>query len=193
MSSLVLRMLGVLVFLATALTLAVASLTLVYALATRDLRLLRRVLTGAAVIVGAYALALIGGPLVARERTIAPGAEVSFCGFDCHLHVSVAHVARPGPLEIEVQFRSDAKAAPEFPALLDVRVEDSAGREYAPLEPVPDAPLTAGETRRHALRFAVPPSAGPVRLVVTWDGLDYLIPGPQNPLVQRRVGLVVGG
>ena len=49
----------------------------------------------------------------------------------------------------------------------------------------------AGESRTHPVQFAVPPDAGPVRIMVSWGGLDYLIPGPQNPLVQRRASLAV--
>ena len=191
MPSLVLRMLGMLFFLATALTLAVGVLTLVYAVGTRDARLARRVLVATGIVVTLYAAVLIGGPLLTRERTLAPGSEVSFCGFDCHLHVSVAGASRPGPLEVVLQFRSDAKAAPEHPALLMVRAVDSTGRRYRPLEPVPDAPLGPGEVRTHPLHFDVPVNAGPVRVVVSWDGLDYLIPGPQNPLVQQRATLAI--
>ena len=191
MPSLVLRMLGMLLFLVTAVSLAVGLLTLVYAAGTRDVRLARRVLTATGVVAGLYAAVLIGGPLLTRERTLAPGSEVSFCGFDCHLHVSVAGASRPGPVEVILQFRSDAKAAPEFPGVLLVRALDSAGRRYPPLEPVPDAPLGPGETRTHAVSFDVPVNAGPVRVVVSWDGLDYLIPGPQNPLVQQRATLAI--
>ena len=191
MPSLMLRMLGMLVFLATALTMAIGLLTLCYAIGTRDARLARRVLTATGAVAGAYALVLLAGPLLARERTLAPGSEVSFCGFDCHLHVSVAGASRPGPLEVVLRFRSDAKAVPEHPGLLLVRALDSSGRRYSPVEPVPDAPLGPGEVRTHPIRFDIPVSAGPVRMAVSWDGLDYLIPGPQNPLVQQRATLAI--
>jgi len=191
MPSLMLRMLGMLLFLAAAIALCVALLTLMYAIGTRDTRLARRIVTVAAAIFGVYGVVLFVGPLLARSRTLAPGSEVSFCGFDCHLHVSVAGASRPGPLEVNLRFRSDAKAAPEFPGLLVVRAVDSAGRRHAPLEPIPDAPLGAGETRTHPVRFGIPSGAGPVRIVVSWGGLDYLIPGPQNPLVQQRAALAI--
>jgi hypothetical protein len=191
MPSLLLRMLGMLIFLAAAIAICVTILTLVYAIGTRDLRLARRIITLSAAIVGVYAAVLFAGPLLARSRTLAPGSEVSFCGFDCHLHVSVAGASRPGPLEVLLRFRSDAKAVPEHPGLLVVRAVDAAGRRYAPLEPVPDAPLGAGESRTHPVRFDVAPGAGPVRIMVSWGGLDYLIPGPQNPLVQQRAALAI--
>ena len=128
MPSLLLRVLGTLSFLGTAAMLA-------------------------AVVVGtAYALLLAAGPMITPPRTLAPGAELSFCGFDCHLHVSAASARRDGGLDVTLRFRSDAKRAPEFPGDLRVRVIDASGREFAPRERLPRSELPAGAIATHTLR-----------------------------------------
>ena len=147
----------------------------------------RRALMAASGMAGLYALFWLLGLALARREVLPPGQQLSFCGLDCHLHVSVLQV-RSGPaLGVTVQFASDAKQAPERPADLRFRLRDAAGQEYAPSNKVPDTALRAGASWEFELRFpAAVPAAGAV-LIVTWDGgIDYLVPGAGNPLVQRQ-------
>ena len=41
---------------------------------------------------------LLAGPVLLGRRTLRPGQELAFCGFDCHLHLTATHVARNGGL-----------------------------------------------------------------------------------------------
>ena len=194
MPSLALRMLGTLAFLGTVAITAGVVLGLAYALGRGDYRLLRRLGVFGAVILAGYSLLLAAGPAVTPARALAPGEELSFCGFDCHLHVSALGARRNGGLDVTLRFRSDAGRAPEFPGKLSVRVVDQAGREFSPVEPLPHNELRAGETATHTLRFPVPDDAVAPRITVTWAGwLDWLVPGPGNPMVQRKATLELAG
>lgn len=145
-------------------------------------------LVGAAVT--GYGLLWLVGLLGSPRRALAIGEEVSFCGVDCHLHVSVVRIERGNDLGVVLRFRSDAKQANEYPGLLRLRVIDSAGRGYLPSDGVIAEPLGAGATIEREFRFTVPPAAGAPALVVSYDGwLDYLVPGRGNPLAQRRIRL----
>ena len=159
MTALVLRMLGMLAFLGPAAIVAAVIVGLAYALGRGDARLVRRLGVFGSVVVAGYALLLVAGPAVTAPRSLEPGREMSFCGFDCHLHVSAVSARRGAGLDVTLRFRSDAARAPEFPGELRVRVVDSAGREYAPLARLPRNEL----------------------------------PGPGNPLVQRKVSLELAG
>ena len=157
----------------------------------------RLALTAAAVTGAVYAGFWIVGLMMSRITVIAPGGEIRFCGLDCHLAVSVASVRRgPEPL-VTVRFSSNAIRAPEWPGKLRYRLRDGQGREYAPINAVPDTPLSAGETSTFELRFPGGARPDSATLVVTWKGvLDYLVPGAGNILVQRRRRLAlptVGG
>jgi hypothetical protein len=73
-------------------------------------------------------------------------------------------------------------------------VVDQTGREFRPLEPLPRNELRAGETATHTLRFPVPDDAAALRVTVTWASwLDWLVPGPGNPMVQRKAALELAG
>jgi hypothetical protein len=150
-------------------------------------RVRRRALAGAAAAGGLYAGFWILGLVLAGSTVVSPGREIRFCGLDCHLAVSVASVRRgPGPL-VTVRFASNALRAPEWPGKLRYRLRDGGGREFAPLNAVPDTPLGAGETTTFELRFPADARPDSATLVVTWKGgLDYLGPGAGNVLVQRR-------
>lgn len=190
--TLLLRLAGLLFLAATLFLLASAFLAAMYAIGRRNSRLLRRALLGGAAALAAYLLVLAAGPFVAGRRVLAPGSELSFCGFDCHLHVS----ARPGSGngEVVIRFRSDARAVAEHPGALRIRGFDSRGRRHDPVAPVPDAPLAAGDTIEHTLRFVPGPGERIERVGVTrgeWE--SYLMPGPENPLVQGRTSVTLGG
>ncbi|HEX6644179.1 MAG TPA: hypothetical protein VF037_05855 [Gemmatimonadales bacterium] len=184
-----LRFLGLIVFAATGLALAAAFLAAAYAAGRKNRRLLARAVAGGAIVAAGYAAMLAAGPVLASPVALAPGAELAFCGFDCHLHVTAR--AGTGPREVILRFRSDAVAVPERPGRLDVAGYDELGNRYAPLAPIPGTPLLAGETVEHVLSF--PDAAGRIdRVAITWRGWGpYLIPGPENPLVQARRMLTI--
>ena len=185
----ILRLAGMLLLVATLLTITGALLAAVYAAGRSNRRLLRNALVAAAVVTLVHGLLVIAGPLLMPARVLAEGTELSFCGFDCHLHVS----ARSGATAdlVVLRFRSDARAVPEHPAWLRVHGYDTDGVAHAPLEPIRDTLLAAGDTIEQRLRF--PPGTHIERIAVTWRLWDrYLVPGPDNPLVQARVSLDLG-
>jgi hypothetical protein len=140
-----------------------------------------------------YALAWVAGVAIAPQRVLAIGQEVSFCGLDCHLHVSVARVERARRLAVVVRFRSDAIRALEYPGDLRIAVRDAAGRLYPPTSGFVAEPLRPGETLERDFEFNLPEGAAAPRLTVAHDGwLDYLMPGRANPIAQRRIGLDLG-
>jgi len=149
--------------------------------------LARRTLIVGSGVVGVYGLFWLLGLLLAPRVVLPPGQELSFCGLDCHLHVSVQQVRLGPDLGVTVHFASNAKQAPERPAALRFRLRDGSGQEYAPSNQVPDNPLRAGASWDYELRFPAAAKAAGSVLIVTWDGgLDYLVPGAGNPLVQRQ-------
>jgi hypothetical protein len=117
---------------------------------------------------------------------------VSFCGLDCHLHVSVVRADWGRDLGVVVRFRSNARAADEYPGLLTVEVVDSASRRYRPSEGMIAEPLNAGATIEREFHFSLPPEAVASALVLSNGGwLDYLLPGRGNPIAQRRIRLAL--
>jgi hypothetical protein len=140
-----------------------------------------------------YAALWMAGLAGTPRRALALGDELSFCGLDCHLHVSVVRADRTNDLAVTVRFRSDARAVDEYPGLLRIEVVDSAGRRYAPSAGMIAEPLGPGATIEREFRFAVPAEAPAPTLVVSQGGwLDYLLPGRGNPLAQRRTRLALG-
>jgi len=164
----------------------------VFGLVRRRRSLARSGTLVAAIAVAGWAALWIAGWISAPRGVLPMGEEVSFCGLDCHLHVSVVGVSRDRSLTVSVQFRSDAKSVTEFPGELRLEVRDGEGRSYLPTSGILAEPLPAGETIVRELTFAVPDDASSPRLVASYQGwLDYLVPGQGNPLVQRRVGLAI--
>lgn len=179
--------LGALLFLATAGIVGLALLVVLWGLIRRDSKLSRRALIAGGAMASIYAFFWIGGLLLAPRTTLPPGQTVSFCGLDCHLHVSVDGVQRAGDLGVTVRFRSNAVQAPEFPGQLAFRLRDAAGKEYQPSNSVPDSALRAGESWTWELHFPAEAQTAGAVLLVSWKGnLDYFVPGAGNPLVQRR-------
>jgi hypothetical protein len=176
-----------LLLLGTAGVVALALAVALWAATRRNGAVLRRSLLVAGGVAAIYALFWLGGLVATRGTVLPPGQEISFCGLDCHLHVSVADARAAGDLRVTVRLSSNAVRAPEWPGALRFRLRDAAGAEYAPANPVSSEPLLAGQVRTEELRF--PGGGGPqgAELIVTWGGwLDYLVPGAGNPLVQRR-------
>ncbi|HEU4828296.1 MAG TPA: hypothetical protein VFT04_03800 [Gemmatimonadales bacterium] len=181
-----LRLAGLLFLMATALTLAAAFLAAVYAIGRRNPRLRRTAVLVAVAAVAVHAVLVAAGPLLAPERILAQGNELSFCNFDCHLHLA-AHRGR-SPDAVVLRFRSDARAVAEHPGRLRVRGYDASGAEHEPLDAIPGTPLAAGDTVEHRIRFA--PGVRIERVAASWRDWDrYLVPGPANPLVQQRLSL----
>lgn len=184
--------LGALLLLATA---GVGALSLLVALIgglSGNRLLARRALAAGGAMTGVYVLFLGLGFLLARVTVLEPGKDVSFCGLDCHLHVSVDGVQPGADLGVTVRFSSNAVQAPEHPRALQFRLLDGAGKRYAPLNEVPDRPLLAGESWTYQLHFPAAAQAAGASLLVSWKpGLDYLVPGSGNPFVQqhRRLAL----
>ncbi|HEU5050993.1 MAG TPA: hypothetical protein VFU00_11745 [Gemmatimonadales bacterium] len=187
---LLLRLLGLAVLATVALTVGGAILTAMYAAVRGKLHLQRLALLASGVATAELALLIGAGPLLTRERVLSPGSELSFCGFDCHLHLS----ARPAPGRdgVIVRFRSDARAVRERPGALRIVGYDARGARHAALEPIPDIPLPAGESVEHLVRFAVGPGERIERITAIWrDWESYLVPGPENPLVQRQTSVAL--
>lgn len=189
--------LGMLLTLATAGVLALALLGVFLGLMRGHRAVLRTSLGAGLGMAGLYLMFFGLGLLLAKNQILRPGQAVRFCGLDCHLHVAIdaVHPSAPGSdgaLGVVVRFSSNAVRAPEWPRDLDFQLRDSSGHAYRPLNSVPDSALGAGQTWTHELRF--PESVNPqgASLVVTWKpGLDYLVPGAGNPLVQRRTALAL--
>lgn len=192
---------GALALLGSAALVAAAAGVALFGIARGDRRLGTRAGLVAVLVVVLYGAALLASPATAPRRILAPGEEIAFCGFDCHLHVSVvgplpgSASPPPGTRIVNVRARSDARRAPEFPARLRFRLVDLEDREYLPL---PESgrfagPLAAGETDTIALVFATPASASDLRLQVTLNALpDRLLLGPANTRAVARTTLALG-
>jgi hypothetical protein len=190
---LLLRLAGIAAFLFSGVVITVGLALMVFGELTGRRRLVSLTATGVLAWFAAYGLALIAGPSLAPRRSLGAAEEMAFCGFDCHLHLSVAAVRQEGGLAVRLHFRSDAKQAPEFPSHLRIRAVDAEGHEYAPLFDAPLTPLAAGAEYDRELRFRLPAGAAADRLLVTWgDWQDYLVPGPDNVMVQRRRSFRIG-
>lgn len=185
--SVLLRMLGVLAFVGTFAVVGVGAVVMLVGLLTDRPKLFHGTASAVGCWVVSYALAIVAGPIVTPSRQLAANEELSFCGLDCHLHVAVTDVQHDGGLAVTLRLRSDARSAPEFPSHLSIRAVDAAGIEHLPVEGRLAGELAAGESFTRRLHFDLPPDATPARLLVTWgDWQDYVIPGPENALVQRR-------
>jgi hypothetical protein len=192
---------GALALLGSAALVAVAAGVALFGLARGDRKLGTRAGLVALLWVALYGVALLITPATARTRVLPLGEEISFCGLDCHLHISVvgpmaaAAPVAPGTHAVNVRARSNAKRAPEFPAELRFRLVDGENREYLP---VPESgrfvgPLAAGESDTVTLVFAPPPTANNLRLRVTWNAWpDRLLLGPANTRAVARTTLALG-
>jgi len=184
--------LGALLLLATAGIVLLSLVIAIWARAAGNAPLSRKSLLLGAGMGGVYAVFWIVGLLLARRTVLAPGQAVRFCGLDCHLHVSVDAVQSGAELGVWVRFSSNAVRAPEWPGKLFFCLVDGSGREYSPTNQVPDSALRAGETWTYELHFPAEAKPGGAMLLVTWKpGLDYLVPGAGNPLVQRQTRLAL--
>jgi hypothetical protein len=192
---------GALALLGSAALVAAAAGVALFGIARGDRRLGTRAGLVAVLLVVLYGAALLASPATGRHRVLAPGEELAFCGFDCHLHVSVvgplpgSASPPPGTRIVNVRARSDARRAPEFPAELRFRLVDGDDREYLPQ---PESgrfagPLAAGEAETIALVFSTPATASDLRLRVTLSALpDRFLLGPANSRAVARTTLALG-
>ena len=189
---LLLRLGGLASFLALAAALTGALLVGALSLVRGQPRMARRALMTGLAALGVHATLLLAGPLLLGHRTLVPGQELSFCGVDCHLHLTAIAVTRNGGLDVRMRARSDAREVPEDPRYLSISVIDAHGTRYRADSMTLDMPLGPGDSYERTLHFAVPAWATGLRLVGTWQGwAAYLIPGPDNILVQRRGGIAL--
>ena len=189
---LLLRLGGAGAFLLLAASITGSLLVVGYGLVRDNPRLWHRAGLVGLSLAGVYAGLLVAGPLLLGKRTLMPGQELAFCGFDCHLHLTATHVVRDGGLLVTVRARSDARQAPEDPRYVQLSVVDATGARYVADSMTLDTPLGPGDSYERTLRFAVPSSATGLRLVGTWQGWPaYAIPGPDNIFVQRRSGITL--
>jgi hypothetical protein len=192
---------GALALLGSAALVTLAAGVALFGLARGDRKLGRRAGLLAVAWAVLYGAAVLASPATTQPRVLLPGEEISLCGLDCHLHVSVAGTndttapPMPGTHTVHVRARSDAKRAPEFPAELRFRLVDAENQEYVP-EPESGqfaGPLAAGDSDTITLVFAPPPTARNLRLRVTrgaWP--DRLLLGPANTRAVARTTLALG-
>ena len=189
---LLLRLGGAGAFLLLAAGITGSLLVIVLGLVRGHPRWTRRAALVGASLLAVYGGLLIAGPVLLGRRTLRPGEELAFCGFDCHLHLTATHVARNGGLQVTVRARSDARAAPEDPRYVTLSVVDASGARYAADSMTLDTPLGPGDSYERTVHFDVPASATGLQLVGTWQGWPaYAIPGPDNIYVQRRSGIAL--
>jgi len=189
---LLLRLGGAAAFLVLVTAITGALLVAAIGLVRGNTTMIRRAGLAGLAALGVYGALLLAGPLLLGRRTLAPGEELAFCGFDCHLHLTATHVARDGGLDVTVRARSDAREVPEDPRYVTLSVVDATGARYPADSMTLDTLLGPGDAYERTLHFAVPASATGLRLVGTWQGWPaYAIPGPDNIFVQRRSGIAL--
>ena len=180
-----LRIGGAALFLVTVAGTAAGLTILLVARMRQSDRVARWAVTGTGALLGAWLLSLVAGPIVLRGRTLEPGEELSFCGLDCHLHVTALSASRNGELLVRVRARSDAKAVPEDPRLLDLYVSDGQGTHYHAEDLKWSGPLFPGDTAEQTLRFIVPDSVRDLRLVGVLPVQLPATPRLGQPVVRR--------
>ncbi len=147
---------------------------------------------------------LVGFSAGSREIALARGQEKYFCEIDCHLAYSVADVKTQGDgttndylITLRTRFDetttspSRPKDASLTPSPREVRLVDSAGREYQPVATTGTSlmtPLKPAEAYTTQLEFRVPKDAGGLRLLLNttpaWP--DHLVIGDENSLFHKK-------
>jgi hypothetical protein len=188
--------LGFLILLGSALLVVLGAGVCVFALARGDRRLAGR---AAIATLGYSALYLLGTAMftfLAPRRVVPIGGEISFCGIDCHLHVSVigseTDMDRVG---VRVRVRSNARREPEYPGYLQFRLT---GTDGVLLVPENEAraftrPVAAGQAYVDSLYFTVSPTAFPYTLRVIYPGpINALLFGPASSWATGKTTLAIG-
>jgi hypothetical protein len=167
----------------------------------RKPRLARRAALAIAAGAVVYLALLLGFSAASRTTTLARGQEKYFCEIDCHLAYSVVDVKTPsdGHYVITLRTRFDEttispsrpKDAPLTPSPRQVRLVDSAGREYRPvsIEGTPLlTPLRPADSYTTQLEFDVPKGATGLRLLLNttpgWP--DHVVIGDENSWLHKK-------
>jgi len=188
--------LGVVGLFGSALLLVFGLGVLLFAVARGDRRLVRRatIATGGYAVL--YLLGVLFSGLLAPQRVLPVGEEISFCGFDCHLHVSVVGSETDDDrIGVFVQVRSDARGEPEYPRYLQFRL---IGKDNTALAPDNEGrafgrPVEAGQTYLDSLYFTQATNAFPYTLRVVYPDLpEALLLGPANSRAVGKTTLAIG-
>jgi len=191
------HLLGFLILLGSALLVVLGLGVLVFALARGNGRLARR----AAALTGSYAVLYLactaGVALLTPRRVLPPGDELSFCGLDCHLHVSVVGGdTTRDRIAVIVRVRSDARQEPEYPQYLQFRLVGPDGTAMPPENEgrAFSAVLPAGQEYVDSLVFPVASASQRYTLRVTYPGpIDALLFGPASSGATGKTTLALGG
>jgi len=188
--------LGVLALIGSALLLVFGLGVTAFGLARGDRPLARRAALGTGGFVAAYLLGVALSGALAPSTVLPFGSELSFCGFDCHLHISVAQVdMEEDRIGLVVQARSDAKGEPEYPSYLQFRLVGKSGVALAPFQDGKTflEPLAAGQSTVDTVSFVAPPEDSPYTLRVIYPDLpEALLLGPANSRAVGKTTLSLG-
>jgi len=191
------HVLGFLILLGSALLVVLGLGVSVFGLARGNGRLARRAATVTATYAALYLASTAGFVFLAPRRVLPVGGELSFCGLDCHLHVSVVGSdTAGGRMTVVVRVRSNARQEPEYPQYLQFRL---VGRDGVPVAPENEGaaftrPLAAGQVYMDSLSFPESPSASPYTLRVIYPGpIDALLFGPASSGATGKTTLALGG
>lgn len=196
--------LAVLGFLAAAggLVLAIGSILILWF--ARKPKIARWVAIGVGGCALVYFALLVGFSAASQSRMLAIGQEKYFCEIDCHLAYSVVDVKTQAEgtaanyiVTLRTRFDetttspSRPKDAPLTPSPREVRLIDSAGREYAPVSSDGTSlmtPLKPAESYTTRLDFRIPKDATGLRLLVNtlpaWP--DRVAIGDENSWLHQK-------
>lgn len=187
--------LGVLGLIGAALLVLVGLGLAVFGMARGDRRLASRAAVATVGLGALYLAGLAVSSAVAPTRALPPGSELSFCGLDCHLHLSITESDfEEDRIGIVVRARSDAKQSAEHPGRLLYRL---VGRDGTTLVPAQEGslfatPVAAGQSVLDTLTFVAPPAAAPYSLRITHPGpLDALLLGPAGSRAAGKTTLAI--
>ena len=153
-----------------------------------------------------YFALLFGFSAGSHATTLARGQEKYFCEIDCHLAYSIVDTnSQPdGRYIVSLRTRFDEtttspsrpKDVPLTPSPREVRLIDSAGRQYAPVatEGTPlNTSLKPAESYTTRLEFTIPQSATGLRLLINtipqWP--DKLVIGDENSWLHKKTYLAL--
>ena len=148
-----------------------------------------------------YFALLLGFSAGSHETILARGQEKYFCEIDCHLAYSVVDVQAQanGHFVITLRTRFDesttspgrSKDAPLTPSPREVRLVDTAGREYAPASTAGtplSRPLKPAESYITQLGFNLPKDDTGLRLLINttpgWP--DHVVIGDENSWLHKK-------
>ncbi len=187
--------LGVLALIGSALLVVVGLGVTLFGLARGDRLLTRRAGLGTLAYLALYLLGIVLSVALAPRQVLPHGSELSFCGFDCHLHISIVETdAEDDRIGIVVRARNDARQELEHPRYLQFRVVDREGNLLVPDQDgklFPD-PIPAGTAQLDTLSLVVPLDKAPYSLRVIYPDIpEALLLGPANRLAAGKTTLSI--